>query len=80
MTDALSKNLKIEGMIATFLESDHETIHLLRKSHTVKKLDASNLNVLSQVENSVNQRQTLEGISPSLKSCFVGIREQEKLV
>ena len=40
----LCRNFKIEGMIATFLESDHETAHLLCESHTVKKLGASNLN------------------------------------
>ena len=46
MTDSASKNLKIEGMIATSLESDHEPVHLLCKSGTVEKLDASNLNFL----------------------------------
>ena len=51
-------------MIATSLKSDHEPVHLLCKSHTVEKLYASNLNVLSQDENSVTQRQTSEGITP----------------
>ena len=59
-------------MIATCLESDYETVHLLCKGHTVEKLDASNLNVLSLVENLVNLRQTLENKSPSLKSFFHG--------
>ena len=70
MTDAASKNLEIEGMITTSLESDHEPVHLLCKKHTVEKLDASNLNVLSYIENPVNQRQSLENISPSLKSFY----------
>ena len=63
MTDAASENLKIEGMIATSLQYNHEPVHL-------EKLDASNLNALSEVKNSVNQRQTLETKSPSLKSFF----------
>ena len=60
MTGAASKNLEIEGIIATSSEYGHEPV-------TVEKLDASNLNVLLQVENSVNQKQLLEDISPSLK-------------
>ena len=46
MTNAASENLKTEGMIATSLESDHKLVHLFCKSHTVEKLDASNMNVL----------------------------------
>ena len=38
----------------------------------MEKLDASNLKVLSQVETSVKQRNTLENISPRLKSLFRG--------
>ena len=60
LTGAASKNLEIEGIIATSSEYGHEPV-------TVEKLDASNLNVLLQVENSVNQKQLLEDISPSLK-------------
>lgn len=70
MTNAASENLKTDGMIATSLESDHKLVHLFCKSHTIEKLDASNMNVLWQVENSVNQRQTLGNINPSLKSFF----------
>ena len=43
---------------------------LLCKSYSVEKLDASNLNVLSQVENLINQRHKLEDITPPLKSFF----------
>ena len=60
LTGAASKNLEIEGIIATSSKYAHEPV-------TVEKLDASNLNVLLRVENSVNQRQPLEDISPSLK-------------
>ena len=70
LADAVSKKLKIEGMIATSLESDYEPVHLLYKTHTVEKLDTSNLNVLSRDENSVNKRQTLEDISPSFFKFF----------
>lgn len=63
LTGAASKNLEIEGIIATSSEYGHEPV-------TVEKLDASNLNVLSQVENSINQRHKLEDITPPLKSFF----------
>ena len=72
MTDAVSKNLKIEDGIAECFNSTHKPFHLLCKSHTVKKLDASNLSVLSKVEALVKQRKTLESISPRLKSFFRG--------
>ena len=41
-------------MTANSLESDHEPVHPSCKSHTVEKLDTSNLKVLLQVQNSVN--------------------------
>ena len=56
MTDAVSKNLHIEDYIGQAIGSDHRPHHLLCKSHTVEKLDASNLNVLSNVEKMVKQR------------------------
>lgn len=60
MTDCASRKLKIEKMIATSLKCYHEPVNLLWKSHTVDKLNPSNLNVLSKDESSVNQRQALE--------------------
>ena len=72
MTDAVAKNLKIVDGIAMHFGSNHKPHHLLCKSHTVEKLDASNLKVLSQVETSVKQRNTLENICPRLKSFFRG--------
>ena len=74
MTDAVSKNLKIENNIADHFHSNHKPYHLLYKSHTVEKLDTSNLSVLSKVEAFVNQRSILESISPSLKSFFHGTK------
>ena len=46
MTDSATKNLKIEDGIAAEFNSTHIPMHLLCKSHTVEKLDSSNLEVL----------------------------------
>ena len=66
MTDSVSKNVHIEDLIGEALNSDHRTLHLLCKSHTVEKLDAINLQVLSNVEKMVKQREIFESIKPSL--------------
>ena len=55
MTDSVSKNLKIEDLIGESLGSDHWPYHLLCKSHTVEKLDATNLKVLATIEKPVNK-------------------------
>ena len=70
MTDSVEKNLKIENIIADALDSKHIPLHLLCKSHTVEKLDATNRLVLSRIESSVKQREILEKINPALKSFF----------
>ena len=67
MTDAVTKNLKIENNIATALGTTCKPMHLLCKSHTVEALDRSNLSVLYDIEKQVQQREILEGINPSLK-------------
>ena len=72
MTDAVSKNLHIEDIIAGLLGSTHKPLHLLCKSHTVEKLDVCNLEVLAKFEKKLNQRDVLEGINPRLKSFFRG--------
>ena len=72
MTDAVTKNLKIEDNIATALGTTYKPMHLLCKSHTVEALDRSNLSVLYDIEKQVKQREILEGINPSLKSFFRG--------
>ena len=70
MTDAVSKKPKTIDEISKHLDSNHKPHHLLCKSHTVEKLDTSNLKVLSEVETNVKQRNTLENICPRLKSFF----------
>ena len=62
VTNAVSKNLKIVDKISEHLDSNHKPHHLLCKSHTVEKLDSSNLKVLSEVDTNVKQRNTLENI------------------
>ena len=59
-------------MIGESLGFDHRSYHLLCKSHTVEKLDATNLENLATIEKSVKQRELFESISPSLKSFFEG--------
>ena len=68
MTDAATKNLQIENLIASELKSQHKPMHLHCKSHAVEALDRSNLYVLAKMEKQVNQRGTLENINPNLKS------------
>ena len=72
MTDSVLKNLKIEDLIGESLAFDHWPYHLLNKSHTVEKRDATNLEVLATIEKSVKQRELFESINPSLKSFFRG--------
>ena len=72
MTDLVSKNLKIEDLVAEKLGSKHIPYHLLCKSHVVEKLDASNLDVLAAFEERVKLRQCLEAINPALKPFFRG--------
>ena len=72
MTDSVSKNLKIEDLVAEKLGSKHAPYHLLCKGHVVEKLDASNLDVLAASEERVKLRQHLEAINPALKLFFRG--------
>ena len=72
MTDAVTKNLKVEDNIATALGTTYKPMHLLCKSHTVEALDLSNLSVLYEIEKQVKQREILEGVNLSLKSFFRG--------
>ena len=72
MTDAASKNLGFEKEVSAALQTDHVPHHLLCKAHTVEALDASNLRVLSSVEQQVKLRQKIEAIDPSLRSFFRG--------
>ena len=71
MTDAVSKNLKIENGIAESIGSDHVPYHLICKSHTCERLDIDNLAALSDIENKVGVRAQIVSREPSLKS-FLG--------
>ena len=62
MTDSVSKNLKIEDGISESLGSTYKPIHLICKSHTVKKLDTCKLGALASFETKVKQRTVLESI------------------
>ena len=68
MTDAVSKNLKVEYEVANQLGSDHIPIHLLCKSHTCEKLDETNIQTLSEIESKIGLRKQLEKREPQLKS------------
>ena len=54
------------------LNSTHEPYHILCKSHTVEKLDKSNLSVLNELEHSMKLRNILESVTPALKPFFRG--------
>ena len=68
MSDSVSKNLKVVDGISSHFKTNYKPHHLLCKSHTVEKFDASILNVLANIEK-VKQRQT-EEIGPGLRSFF----------
>ena len=72
MTDSVTKNLGIKDTVPEGLGSTHHPYHLLCKSHTVEALDRSSLEVLSKIEKSVSQQQTMEGNNPALKCFFRG--------
>ena len=72
MTGAVSKNLKIVDKISKHFDSNLKPYHMLCKSHTVDKLNTSDLKVLSEVETNMKQRNTLENIFLRLKLFFRG--------
>jgi hypothetical protein len=67
MTDAVSKNLKVEYLVAEELQSDHVPLHLLCKAHTCEKLDDCNENTLMKLEQRLSVRTTIEKREPRLK-------------
>ena len=70
MTDAVSKNHKVEEGVSAALGTQHVPHHLFCKSHTVggvEGLDKSNIKALSEVERSVNFREKLEAQNPGIK-------------
>ena len=72
MSDAVAKNLQIEKTVPKVLNSHHEPYHILCKSHTVEKLDKSNLKVLGTLEKQIKMREKFESVNPALKSFFRG--------
>ena len=68
MTDAVTKNMKIEEYVAKELKSSHIPLHLLCKSHTCEKLDESCLNTLTEIESELNYSALLIQRQPRLKS------------
>ena len=72
MTDAVTKNLQIEDLIAASFGSTYMPNHLLCKSHTVEKMDQSNIKVLGDLESQVKLKEKLGLINPSLRPFFRG--------
>ena len=68
MTDAASKNLKVEYLVAEKLGSEHVPYHLLCKAHTCEKLDECNETTLVKIEEQLKIRETIEKREPRLKS------------
>ena len=68
MTDAVSKNLKVEYLVAEELQSSHIPIHILCKTHTCEKLDTCNEITLIKMEEMLKIRETIKKREPRLKS------------
>ena len=68
MTDAVSKNLKVEYLVAETLQSNHIPYHLLCKAHTCEKLDECNENALMKIEEKLKIRETMEKREPRLNT------------
>lgn len=68
MSDAVTKNLHVEDEVATVLESQHKPLHILCKSHTCEKLDASCIDALVEIEKNIDYAQLLCKRQPELKS------------
>ena len=68
MTDAVTKNLKVEYAVATALGSSHIPMHVLCKSHTCEKLDEACLKALIEVENIIKFADRVTKRQPQLKS------------
>ena len=68
MTDAVTKNLKVEYAVATALGSSHIPMHVLCKSHTCEKLDEACLKALIEVENIIKFADLVTKRQPQLKS------------
>ena len=72
MTDFVTKNLKVEHLVAEKFGSTHIPHHLLCKAHVVEKFDKTNLKVLSTIETELKMCERLETLNPLLKPFFRG--------
>ena len=70
MSDAVAKNLEIQKTVPEVINSSHEPYHILRKSHTVEKLDRSNLSALNKLEKDAELKEKFESANPALKPYF----------
>ncbi len=77
MTDAVTKNLKVETEVALTLDTDHVPKHILCKSHTYEKLDESCINALVHIENELAYSKLIIKRQPRLKSF---IRQSKSIV
>ena len=68
MTDAVSKNLKVEQIVSDKLGTKHVPKHILCKSHTCEKLDESCIDVLVSIERQLKLSELLTKRQPRLKS------------
>lgn len=68
MTDAVTKNFKIEVEVSKKLEPNQApAIHLLCKSHTCEKLDECCLNTSKRTKNDLNMTELVIQRSPQIK-------------
>ena len=59
MTDAVTKNLKVETAVAKEPKSNHLPLHILCKSHTCEKLDEACINALVEIEREIKYAELL---------------------
>ena len=77
MTDAVSKNLKVEAEVSKQLNTEHIPTHLLCRSHTCQKLDESCINTLTKVVQKLKMSEMISQMQPSLRSF---IRQSKSVV
>lgn len=67
-TDSVSKNLQIGPLIAKELDSFYEPFHVLCNSHFCEACDRAMLYCLEKIETSLNLKEAVIAIQPSLSS------------
>ena len=68
MTDAATKNLKVEAAVSETLGTEHIPLHILCKSHTCEKFDEGCLHALIKVEQQSKMSELISKRQPQLKS------------